>query len=124
MTKQQQSEQSIQNAIMRYLAMHDGVRVFRQNVGAAKLRGHNMVKFGTPGQGDLRMIVSPLGRLVEIEVKTPKGQQSTPQRNYQRMLEAHGGIYILARCVEDVWRRLRTEFPEHCWLTPAETNEL
>jgi hypothetical protein len=37
-----------------------------------------------------------------VEVKSPDGTQSEEQRNYQRMIERFGGLYVLARSVEDV----------------------
>ncbi len=42
------------------------------------------------------------GRTLYIEIKTATGRQSPYQVEFQQMLEAHGGIYILARGVEDV----------------------
>ena len=95
------------------------MRVFRQNTGAADLNGR-MVKFGVKGQADLRCIVAPHGRLVEVEVKKRGGRQSQAQKNYQSMLESLGGVYVLAFCVEDVWQRMRDEFPQHEWQTPAQ----
>jgi hypothetical protein len=113
------TEHEIQNAIVRWVAMHDGCRIFRQNTGAAVIKGQR-VSFGTPGQGDLRMVVAPEGWLVEIEVKTATGRQSPKQKKYQAMLESMGACYILARCVEDVWSALRDRFPHFDWKTPAE----
>jgi hypothetical protein len=115
------TEHTTQNAIIRYLAMHDGVRVFRQNTGRATIRG-SLVTFGTPGQGDLRCIISPEGWLVEIEVKSPTGRQAPNQHKYEAMLTSLGALYILARCVEDVWRALRDRFPHIQWLTPGDAD--
>lgn len=42
------------------------------------------------------------GRHVWIEVKTPAGRQSVDQERFQADVEAHGGTYVLARCVDDV----------------------
>jgi hypothetical protein len=42
------------------------------------------------------------GRSVWIEIKTPAGSQSEDQITFQADIEAHGGEYIVARCVEDV----------------------
>lgn len=117
------TEQERQNAIVRWLARHGFVRVFRQNTGRATFKGRT-VQFGTPGQGDLRCIVAPLGRLVEIEVKSPTGRQSVSQRNYQRMLEGLGAVYVLARSVADVWDCLRSEFPSHVWHQPEGVDDV
>lgn len=42
-----------------------------------------------------------------IEVKTMVGRQSKDQKNWQRNCERSGGLYILARSVEDVEAALR-----------------
>lgn len=112
-------EHAVQNAIMRYLAMHDGVRVFRQNTGAATYKGQR-VRFGIPGQGDLRCIIAPQGWLAEIEVKKPGGRQAVQQKKYQHMLETLGACYVLAYTVEDVWQAFRVRYPHIGWLTPGE----
>lgn len=52
------------------------------------------------GVADLTAIKD--GRVVWIEVKKPGGRQSREQEKFQREIEAHGGVYIVARSVEDV----------------------
>lgn len=42
------------------------------------------------------------GRFIGVEVKTPRGKQSADQVLFQRRLESKGGIYILARSVDDI----------------------
>ena len=42
------------------------------------------------------------GRMLAIEVKTPKGRQSADQKLFEKRLTMLGGVYILARSVEDV----------------------
>ena len=59
------------------------------------------MRFGVPGQADISGILSD-GRRLEIECKTSTGRQSAKQRAWQRMIEKYGGVYILARSVEDV----------------------
>ena len=61
--------------------------------------------FGIPGQPDIFAIIQ--GRFVGIEVKTVVGRQSKDQKNWQRNCERAGGLYILARSVEDVEAALR-----------------
>ncbi len=53
-----------------------------------------------PGLSDLVAIKN--GVTYHIEIKTEKGKQSEKQEQFQRDIEAAGGRYILARCVEDV----------------------
>ncbi len=54
-----------------------------------------------PGLSDLQAVKD--GRTIYIECKTMTGRQSPKQKIFQEQLEAHGGVYILARCVEDVF---------------------
>jgi Holliday junction resolvase len=62
---------------------------------------YNLAGLGSyPGLSDLVAVRG--GRVVHIEVKTPKGVQSDKQKRFQRDLEAAGGEYILARSVADV----------------------
>jgi hypothetical protein len=42
------------------------------------------------------------GRMLAVEVKASRGVQSPDQILFQKRLERLGGIYILARSVEDV----------------------
>ena len=66
---------------------------------------YNLAGLGSyPGLSDLVAVRG--GRVVHIEVKTPKGVQSDKQKRFQRDLEAAGGEYILARSVEDVEHQL------------------
>ncbi|MBI5724619.1 MAG: hypothetical protein HZA50_11710 [Planctomycetes bacterium] len=52
------------------------------------------------GYPDLHTIVA--GRYVGIECKAPQGRQSFPQRHWQNIIEKAGGVYLLARSVEDI----------------------
>lgn len=113
------TEHQIQNAILRYLSQCDRLRAWRQNTGVAKYRDRT-VRFGVPGQADISGLVFPSGRRLEIEVKTKTGRQSKPQIAYAEMTRAMGGLYILARCVEDVYNALKREFPNTYWPTLSE----
>jgi hypothetical protein len=101
-----QREQAIQNLILREFGTKPWLRLWRQNTGAARF-GRQFVRFGVPGQADLSGIL-PGGRRLEIEVKSPTGVQSDEQRDFQALIERFGGVYILARSVEDVRRRLQS----------------
>jgi hypothetical protein len=60
------------------------------------------VRFGIPGQADLTGLL-PGGVRLEVEVKGAAGRQTEEQRAFQRMIERFGGVYVLARSVDDVW---------------------
>ena len=112
------------------------VRIWRQNTGAGvgmnevrraieclrigDIKGAiahlgRPMKFGVVGGGDLSGIVyravdaafpKIIGQRIEVEVKVGKDKQSDEQRAFAQMLTAHGGLYIVARSVEDVVRAL------------------
>ncbi|MEN6532946.1 MAG: VRR-NUC domain-containing protein [Bryobacteraceae bacterium] len=94
-------EHNIQNAILRAYGSDPRLRLWRANAGVASFHGRT-VRFGVPGQADLTGIISHTGQRLEIEVKTETGKQSPDQRNYQAMIVRMGGLYILARSVQDV----------------------
>ncbi|MBK9126300.1 MAG: VRR-NUC domain-containing protein [Phycisphaerales bacterium] len=100
-------ESEIQNEILRTLGARPDMRLWRANVGVARLggprrSGGRVVRFGLTGQADLTGIL-PNGLRLEIEVKSDGGRQSPEQRSFQVMIERFGGVYVLARSVEDVW---------------------
>lgn len=64
-------EGNVQDAVIEYLTLVKGWRVFRRNVGAAKLNGGYWVKFNGTGQADLWGWIPGSGRHFEIEVKKP-----------------------------------------------------
>jgi hypothetical protein len=105
-------ERTIQAEILRYLANVPGVMAWRANVGAALDSHGNFVRYGVKGQADISGIIRgadhahPIGTRLEIEVKTTQGTQSEAQINYGTMIVRYGGVYIVARSVEDVARAL------------------
>lgn len=98
-----QREADIQRTILEYLELH---RIFhyRANTGAVKFSGgngkHYFVRFGKKGMADIVCCVN--GRFVAIEVKTEDGEQTLAQREWQEGVERAGGVYVLARRLEDV----------------------
>jgi hypothetical protein len=70
----------------------------RQNVIVAQA-GPRTVRAGTPGQGDIKGCYH--GRYIEIEVKTAAGRQSPEQRKRQADVTRAGGIYVVARSLDD-----------------------
>jgi hypothetical protein len=72
---------------------------WRQNTGAARTAGQ-VVRFGVVGQPDIAGVVR--GRYIGIEVKTAKGRQSREQVSYESTIAVVGGVYVLARGLDDV----------------------
>ncbi len=95
----------IQSYILAQLSLLPGVYARRQNTGGASTQGGRTVRFGTPGQADILAIVN--GKYVEIEVKSVTGKQSPAQLAHAERVRAAGGIYILARCLEDALGPIR-----------------
>lgn len=108
------TEKQTQHAILAAIGSRPDVRLWRANCGVAvpassavlaaldrqRVR-YSVVRFGLTGQADLTGIREG-GQRVEIEVKAPKGRSSEEQNRYGEMIRRHGGVYIVAKSVEDV----------------------
>lgn len=68
--------------------------------------GERTIKFGLVGSSDIIGLLRG-GRFLGIEVKTPTGRQSPEQVKFENMIRRMGGLYVLARSVDDVWEALR-----------------
>jgi len=104
------TEKQIQNDILRAFGTDRRFRLWRANVGVARI-GPRVIRFGIPGQADLTGILPGGGRL-EIEVKSGRGRQTPEQKAFQRLIERFGGLYVLARSVADVQRALEGRLPQ------------
>jgi hypothetical protein len=102
-------EHVIQNHILRTFGTRPWLRVWRNNTGVAKYRCRT-VRFGVTGQADITGIL-PGGIRLEIEVKAADGVQSQAQKDFAAMIRQMGGVYVLARSVEDVWRAVERFVP-------------
>lgn len=78
------------------------LRLWRQNTGAARTRTGALVRFGQPGQADIMGVLAPGGRLIAVECKTATGRQSVEQRKWGEMVTKFGGLYLVARSIDDV----------------------
>lgn len=87
------SEKEIQNNIRDYLSIN-GWFVIRHQQSLGSLKGLS----------DLSAIKD--GKTIYIEVKTPRGHQSDYQKEFQDNIESHGGLYILARSIDDVKEKI------------------
>lgn len=84
----------------------DHPREIKVTPGDVVIQRAHPIKFGVEGSSDLIGISAPNGQWVSIENKSETGEQSDIQKKYQKMITSMGGIYILARSVEDVYRGL------------------
>lgn len=95
-------ESDILKVILEYLALRPG-KYWRQNTGAvfSTYKGKKrIIRFGRPGAADITGVRN--GKRVEIEVKRPGEVQRDDQRAFEAMIKAEGGIYFVAKSVEDV----------------------
>lgn len=101
-------EAVIQQNIRLALGMRDDIFMFRINVGVFRpLHGdqNRAIRSAPDGTPDLLGVMAP-GKAFAIEVKAGRGQQRDAQKNWQKAWEKRGGIYILARSVDDVYKGL------------------
>jgi len=94
--------------IMLAFGARSDLRLWQQNTGAAITQKGALVRFGVKGQADISGLRRPTGQRIEIEVKTGSATTSAAQRKYRAMIEAMGGLYVVARSVDDVARALNS----------------
>jgi hypothetical protein len=91
-----QSENKIKTNILAYLKLH---KIFAWP--SENYRAHGRAFIGEPGMPDITGML-PGGRFLGIEVKTATGKQSDNQKAFQARCDKEGGLYILARSLDDV----------------------
>ena len=103
--KQKSETNTIVKPCLKWLKLH-GIPAWRRNTGKTIYKGKDgkdrHVSFGLKGAGDIEGILPPHGRHLEVECKLPDKEQSADQKAFQAMTEKAGGIYILARSVDDL----------------------
>lgn len=92
-------EAEIQRSILDYLALRHHFH-FRCNTGAYKTEHGSYVRYGSKGAPDIIVVAN--GKMIGIEVKTISGKLSDDQEAFGEALKAAGGIYIVARSLDDV----------------------
>lgn len=94
-------EGKIQLEILKYLRSH-GVFCFRNQPSTYnhKLGIYQSNPYVMKGTPDIIAIIN--GKFVGIEVKTKTGKMSADQVLFKKRLEANGGVYVLARSVDNV----------------------
>jgi hypothetical protein len=94
----------VDNILLEFGSGH-GLRIWKNATGVAEQDGRK-IRFGLKGSADILGIIGGQGKFLAIEVKTGRGRQTKEQKAFQKMIENHGGLYILARSVEDVKKAL------------------
>lgn len=111
------TEAQIQYDILRHFGSRPDMLIWRNNVGVGRtLQDDRVKRFGLPGSPDILGVLMirdsddlqripnhpPFGLALGIEVKTEHGRQSEKQQNFEDAFTKRGGIYVLARSIEDV----------------------
>jgi len=86
-----------------------GVLCWKQHQGYMLTLSGNRVRVGQKGAGDVNATLPPRGRYASIDAKTGDGQQTKDQENWQKAVELRGGLYIVARSVDDALRLVEQE---------------
>lgn len=100
------TETQLQDAIRVALGTMPDVVLWRNNIGHAVMHGGGRVTFGVGGPGGSDLIGMFRGRFLAVEVKTPTGRQSPTQRQFQQLVEARGGVYLMPRSVQHMMNML------------------
>lgn len=95
------SEKGTQEAILNYLTLKL-IFHWRNNTGAMKTEHGSFIRFGAIGSPDIFAVLPPAGQLVGIEVKDTTGRLSPDQKRFGERLERAGGLYVVARSLDDV----------------------
>lgn len=92
-------ESPILHAVRAALVATGRVMLWRCNGGVDVTRG---VRYGLGvGAADLIGLLVPSGRFIGVEIKSPTGRLSREQQLWGAAVQRAGGVYIVARSVED-----------------------
>lgn len=92
------------NEILLAFGGRQDLTLWKNASGAVKI-GDRFLRFGLKGSPDILGIADG-GRFVGIEVKTGTGRQTPEQKLFQAMTFRRGGVYIIARSLDDVEKGL------------------
>jgi hypothetical protein len=102
------AHQLLVNQILCALSKFPHIRVWGNNTGTAmSFDSERIIKFGLEGSADILGIKGPNGQLICIEIKTGLGRQSESQKRFEKVITERGGIYIVARSVDDALKILK-----------------
>ncbi len=91
--------------ILEYLTLR-GWLAWSNNSGAFPVEDgthqRRYVRFGKRGSADIFAVHPPDGRFVSIEVKVGRDDLRDDQRQWMQDVQAHGGMAVVARDLDDV----------------------
>lgn len=95
------AEADVLKAVLATLEMHPKVAwVARMNSGAFQIEGR-FIKAGFKGCSDIIGMLKG-GRMLAVECKSSKGKESADQAAFGERVARDGGLYFVARSVDDV----------------------
>ena len=104
--KTNRRESEVKATVDAYLSLRTDVFYWRNNTGGVKFDNF-FVAFSMKGAGDFIGLQAPEGRFFGVETKRERGGKlSDDQLRWGANIVAHGGLYIVARAVEDVEKAL------------------
>jgi len=107
--RRRKPERAVQKACLAWLRAH-GALVAVTDAGAAYRAGSFFGDAIPPGWPDITGLL-PGGRFIGVECKAKRGRQSAAQKDMAEEIRRRGGIYVLARDVEDL-RKAIEDGPE------------
>ncbi len=93
------SEKALMDAILVAVSKLPETMIWRNNSGLLYTKRGTPVRASIPGAPDLICIYK--GRFIGIEVKDGRGKQEKTQKSFERACKKAGGIYILARSIDE-----------------------
>ena len=99
-------ESQIQKEILHWLSLQPKDQMFSWRMYTGPIVRGNPLKGKTfftpnpcPGLPDIIVIIK--GRFVGLEIKQPKGRQSTEQKTFEQAIKKAGGFYFLVRSLDE-----------------------
>jgi DNA-binding transcriptional LysR family regulator len=104
-------ERDVLAACLEFLKRHPKIGfAVRMSSGVARYKDERgverVVRYGFKGCPDLWAMLRGSGRLVVVEVKSDSGTVTPEQQAVLEAVSNGGGIAVLARSVDDVWKAL------------------
>lgn len=105
-----EEHQQLVSDIINFAGALPNVRVWPRVVGVGRaLKTNNVIRYGLMGESDIDGIIAPLGKRLSIEVKTGKAIRTPQQKRFAEMIIKFGGLYVLARSMDDVIEAFKQE---------------
>lgn len=111
MKKASKAETPIQSQIRLALGSRADTRPWRNNVGVDFSKGTPVAYGLCVGSADL-ICITRGGLFLAVEAKSKNGRQSKEQKDFQKVIEKLGGIYILGRSDDQVIEDLELSLKE------------